>query len=485
MGKYVFVSIGTMACQIARNIIYKNFDDALFYTCIENEQDYILFNENLSFNCHVVVLMTSGQNMEKLLRQVIKCAKEKQTVIHSIVIPPFSFEGKIPMEQVVDMTYMLQQESLSLSVFNEYLLRQEHDVSFDKILHEQDKWVVRNIKQILAIDNQGSIDISESFQDYLSAVIYQNNILDSPLSQSRNLEYLLGELYYSDNIVKQDYSKSLMWFTKAAKQNVPEAQYKLGFMYYYGIGTKQDSSEAMPWLLKAAACHIQESYLLIGKIYLEKKDYDNGIIWLKKDYETGGKKGIVIIIRKVKKRPELRNDIFKWLLQNKSPKDEKVMFCLGLMYEEGWGTLGNDSEAFHWYVQAADKGHSEACYNVGYMYESGIGTYKDDKKAFNYYMCSAKQGNRDAIYAIAEMYYKSNEYEAAFKWYGKAAKRDYPIAFYKMGYMYESGIGTRMNIKFAYEWYLKAYRSGYLQAWEALENMYRKGSLKLEWLLNK
>lgn len=291
MEKYVFVSIGTMACQIAKNIIYKNFGDALFYTCIEKEQDYILFNENLSFNGHVVVLMTSGQNMDKLLRQVIKCAKEKQTVIHSIVIPPFSFEGKIPMEQVVDMTYMLQQESLSLSVFNEYLLRQKHDVSFDKILHEQDKWVIRNLKQILAIDNQSSIDISESFQDYLFAVIYQNNILDSSLSQSRNLEYLLGELYYSDNIVKQDYSKSLMWFAKAAKQNVPEAQYKLGFMYYYGIGTKQDSAEAMPWLLKAAACHIQESYLLIGKIYLEKKDYDNGIIWLKKDYETGGKKG--------------------------------------------------------------------------------------------------------------------------------------------------------------------------------------------------
>lgn len=57
-------------------------------------------------------------------------------------------------------------------------------------------------------------------------------------------QYTLGEMYYEGRGVRQDYQKSLEWFTKAANQGITEAQHNLGVMYENGEGVRQDYKKA-------------------------------------------------------------------------------------------------------------------------------------------------------------------------------------------------------------------------------------------------
>jgi TPR repeat protein len=59
-------------------------------------------------------------------------------------------------------------------------------------------------------------------------------------------------MYKSGDCVEQDYLKSSIWYTKAAKNRDRNAQYQLGQMYYHGLGVRKDPLEASTWYTFAA-----------------------------------------------------------------------------------------------------------------------------------------------------------------------------------------------------------------------------------------
>lgn len=65
-------------------------------------------------------------------------------------------------------------------------------------------------------------------------------------------QYILGTVYYSGNIVRQDYIEALKWFQKLADQGNPDAQLKTGWMYEKGEGISQDSTKAIEGYKKSA-----------------------------------------------------------------------------------------------------------------------------------------------------------------------------------------------------------------------------------------
>ena len=61
-----------------------------------------------------------------------------------------------------------------------------------------------------------------------------------------------------------------------------------------------------------------------------------------------------------------------------------------------------------------------------------------------------------------ELRYKN--YEAAVKWYRKAAEQDYAEAQYHLGNCYEKGLGVSAESKLAFEYFQKAANQGYAPA---------------------
>lgn len=71
-----------------------------------------------------------------------------------------------------------------------------------------------------------------------------------------------------------------------------------------------------------------------------------------------------------------------------------------------------------------------------------------------------QHGNVDAIFVVANYYYENQEYEKAFLTISRFKYQYSKEGFKKLGYYYEKGIGTAIDYKKAYEYYLKAYEMG-------------------------
>ncbi len=62
-----------------------------------------------------------------------------------------------------------------------------------------------------------------------------------------------------------------------------------------------------------------------------------------------------------------------------------AQFYLGVMYENGYGVLEDDTEAVRWYRKAAEQEHASAQFNLGVMYSSGQGVMSSGAAAADWY----------------------------------------------------------------------------------------------------
>src|SRR5678815_5293797 len=60
-------------------------------------------------------------------------------------------------------------------------------------------------------------------------------------------------------VVKQDFTQALKWFSEAAKQGEPIAEGNLGLMYYLGQGVDRNPTAAAQWFERAASQGLPEA----------------------------------------------------------------------------------------------------------------------------------------------------------------------------------------------------------------------------------
>ena len=89
----------------------------------------------------------------------------------------------------------------------------------------------------------------------------------------------------------------------------------------------------------------------------------------------------------------------------------------------------------------------------------------------------AKAGDVEALYMLGVSYSSGfngckQDYEEAFKWYSKAAKKGHAAAQCSLGYAYLLGQGTKKDIDKAIDWLKKATGQGDSRAQEELGNIY-------------
>jgi uncharacterized protein len=104
-------------------------------------------------------------------------------------------------------------------------------------------------------------------------------------------QFYLGARYASGEGVRQDYSKAMYWYRKAAEQDNNDAETRIGQLYRDGRSVKQDYTEAMVWLQKGADHGNVHAQYSIGYMYLNgngvPKDYSFALMWFKKSADQG------------------------------------------------------------------------------------------------------------------------------------------------------------------------------------------------------
>ena len=128
----------------------------------------------------------------------------------------------------------------------------------------------------------------------------------------------------------------------------------------------------------------------------------------------------------------------------------------------------NEAEALKWYKKAAEQGNPAGMENLAISYEYGGKVPKDYSEALKWHLKAAEKGYVSAQYNLGEIYYNPivntyvnysgivrQDYTKAFEWFKKAATTD-ATAQYRLGYMYEYGLGVAQDYSEAMRWYKKA-----------------------------
>ena len=137
-------------------------------------------------------------------------------------------------------------------------------------------------------------------------------------------------------------------------------------------------------------------------------------------------------------------------------------------------------EAYAAYRKLAKKGCPDGWFGLGNARQYGEGAKPNLTKAEKYYRCAAKLGHAEAQESLGCLYEfaEKPDYRRARKWYTRALKQhssDTPDAAYRLGYLYEKGLGGKKDIKTACLLYRKAAKAGCAEAQRALGYLYDEG----------
>ncbi|RGB25310.1 kinase-like domain-containing protein [Rhizophagus diaphanus] len=168
-----------------------------------------------------------------------------------------------------------------------------------------------------------------------------------------------------------------------------------------------------------------------------------------------------------KKSAELGNNIAK--------------FSLALMYIDGDGTIINHIKAFELSNKLVEKKYLSGINLLGYCYYNGIGTDVNRLKAFELYQKAADLGNNLAQYNLALLHIHGSEFgldddDKAFELSKKSADGKNSGGINLLGYCYDNGIGTDVNVQKAFELYQEAANLGNDTAQFNLALMYENGN---------
>jgi TPR repeat protein len=277
----------------------------------------------------------------------------------------------------------------------------------------------------------------------------------------------------------------------------PDAQleYRIASMYLNGQGTRKNVQEAIHWFELSAKKGNSYAKYQLAELYWE---------------------GSKIPKDEAKARYLFADALKDFLQKGKDNPDAQLEYRIGSMFLAGKGTAKNAFQALHWFELSADKGNHYAEYQIAELYDNGKEIPKNKARAQIYYnralngFLNTEQNQPDASteYRISQMFYMGQgtfkNYQAAWHWFSLSAAKDntyallqqarmlqkgegvpkseqraqalYTEAFhklmkvlhddtspqlrYRIGTMYEFGLGVERDVTTAKEWYRQAAQVG-------------------------
>lgn len=149
-----------------------------------------------------------------------------------------------------------------------------------------------------------------------------------------------------------------------------------------------------------------------------------------------------------------------------------AIYSIAKMYQRGLLGKENISKAQEYFAKtlkgflflepSAGKMQPYIWYHLGRLYNFGYGTRQDCSEAFKWFQKAALAGNDYAQYSLGSLYFYGNgtqqDYSKAFSWYKKSADSNNIFACYSTAKMLDDGIGTEKNVEQVELYFKNAYK---------------------------
>lgn len=223
----------------------------------------------------------------------------------------------------------------------------------------------------------------------------------------------LGIMYRNGIGVERNKEEAVNWYKKAARQGNSHAMFNLGAAYYNGDGVEINDITAYAWFLlakqagsSAAADAVQrqeaemksggvrDGYLRIAEMYEKGQEllqnYAEAIFWYRKAGELGSDPAQVRLLELLEEGRGGEQDVAQtrqWC-QREQKKNIRAAYCLGRMYQLGWGVPQDFKSAIELYRKAAGHGEGKAMLQLGHLYWDGTGVKPNKSTAYMWTLLS-------------------------------------------------------------------------------------------------
>ena len=351
---------------------------------------------------------------------------------------------------------------------------------------------------LTALCSQAAFADAEFDQAYKAAQAgnyEQAIILWKPLAEQGNpaAQYALGWMYESGQGTAQNYPQAAYWYEKAAQQGDMAAQYVLATMYSKGLGVVLDQQQAVKWLLKAANQGDAIAQFQLGMHFQKglgiNQDDSESFLWFSKAAEQGHLTAQISLGKLYQTGRGIPQDYklaIYWFERAATLGDALAQFQLAGMYEYGRGTQQDYQQAKTLYLKSANHHYAPSAYKVAEFYEQGKTGNIDLQKALKWYKKAANKGNSAAQFKLGSIYQNGAGVEqnihSAIEWYYSAAQQDHAQAAYQLGTIYGEGFNNKSgrqiiktNYDKAAQYYQKASKLDYNLAYARLAFLYENG----------
>ncbi len=212
-----------------------NFPNNIFYTNLYDKPPEIKPNEQASFN--IGIKLSLIQEKPRSQYQFIIEGRNQETILRQKT--PLIVELN---EWVNVINSLIETINKKLSSLPEKSFEAERKVTFDLIKETFPKTNVL-IQTALTAQALQLVNRPESAAlVYFEAEETKTGIVEQFLTEQQNLAIRteIGKLY----VAKQNHTRAVSWFNKAAEKNYAPAQYQLGLLYQKGEGVEKDINKA-------------------------------------------------------------------------------------------------------------------------------------------------------------------------------------------------------------------------------------------------
>ncbi len=208
--------------------------------------------------------------------------------------------------------------------------------------------------------------------------------------------------------------------------------------------------KALTLFKEASALGNGEAAFLAGTVY-EEKHVDKAIEWHTKALERGMTPSRLSLARLYKRNREPKLSQ-KYYTEAAEAGDAYAQFLLYQKYQRTQNSKSN-ALASEWLLSAAKNHYPIAEYTYGLT----LLREKKRKEAKKWLLRAYKHGIKKSSSTLGALYFKDEAYEKALN-YLLQANTSY--SRYRLGMMYEHGLGVRVNNYTAYMYYKEAFRLG-------------------------
>jgi hypothetical protein len=127
--------------------------------------------------------------------------------------------------------------------------------------------------------------------------VYSDALCEAANNGDKLAQYYLGLVYENGYGTAVDKGKAVVWYEKAAAQDVDSAQVCLANCYFEGAGVEKNDSTAVYWLYSAVGLGNSDAMVNLGAYYYNNDKEAEGKRWLQKAIEEGNENAKRILAR--------------------------------------------------------------------------------------------------------------------------------------------------------------------------------------------